>query len=106
MTGILAVLIGYYIYLFGKGLVTAKEPFTIAWFASLLIMILLVVAFVFTVKRARRESKERAEEEAKIKAEYERKRAEKARKVFEEDEFTSPVTEPDKDDDNKSIYDS
>ena len=106
MTGILAVLIGYYIYLFGKGLITAEEPFTVAWFASLLIMILLVVAFVFTIKKARKESKERAEEEAKIKAEYERKRAEKARKVFEEDEFAAPISEPQAEDDSKSIYDS
>ena len=107
MTGILAILIGYYIYLFGKGLVTSENPFNTAWFISLLILVLLIVAFIFTVRRAVREGKARKEEEAKIKAEYERKRAEKAKKSFDFEEFKNPVSDSEApSDDNKSIYDS
>ncbi len=94
MSTFILILLAYYIYLLGKGLIVAERPWGPANYIILLVLVLMVVAFVFTLKKAIREARAQKEEDAKVRAEYERKRAEKVKAIYREAMTPAPTNPP------------
>ena len=120
MSGILCVLLAFYMYQLGWGYLGRKivsgEPLTWMDYLIGLFVIAMGVMFYFMLKKAIRENRARKEEQAEIRARYEKKRADKVREMYVEDyERTAPnesevkpeqIPEPESEDPPaRSIYD-
>ena len=124
MSGIICVLLAFYMYQLGWGYLGRKivSGQQLTWMDYLigLFVIAMGVMFYFMLKKALRENKARKEEQAEIRARYEKKRAAKIREMYVEDyeepapatkePDPEPDTEPDpkpesEDEPTRSIYD-